>query len=100
VFIGQVAGMGERGTATGCPDRLTTRTRERHAAVRALRERGATIPAFAVNSGVDRRPARRLARAGQLEDLLGKPVRARVCSMLSSPNLRERFTAAHTEPPH
>ena len=77
--------------------RLVTRTCERYVAVQALRERGRTITAISRELGLDRRTARRFARAQNVEDLL---VKARTRGSLLDefkPYLHERFNAGHTD---
>jgi Transposase len=74
--------------------RLVVRTRERHAAVQALRERGRSITAISRGLGLDRRTARRFVRA---EHLL---VKARSHGSLLDafkPSLHERFNAGYTD---
>lgn len=77
--------------------RLVTRTRERYTAVQALRGRGRTITAISQELGLDRRTARRFARAAQVDDLLDK-ARSR-SSVLAEfkPYLNERFNSGHTD---
>jgi len=76
---------------------LVVRTRERYAAVQALRQRGRSITAIGRELGLDRRTARRFVRAEHVEDLLAK-VRSRE-SLLDAfkPYLHERFNAGHTD---
>lgn len=76
---------------------LMVRTRERYAAVQALRQRGRSITAIGRELGLDRRTARRFVRAEHVEDLLAK-ARSRE-SLLDAfkPYLHERFNAEHTD---
>ena len=76
---------------------LVVRTRERYAAVQALRQRGRSITAIGRELGLDRRTARRFVRAEHVEDLLAK-ARSRE-SLLDAfkPYLHERFNAGHTD---
>jgi transposase len=76
---------------------LTNRTRERHAAVSALRERGRTIAAIGRELGLDRRTVRRFARAERVEDLLGKAGPRESLLDVFKPYLHERFSAGHTD---
>jgi transposase len=92
-----LAGIGNCGTDSAvAPARLATRTRERHAAVHELRQRGATIAAISRELGLDRRTVRRFVRAGNVEELVGD--RGPRTSLLDAykPYLHERFTAGHT----
>ena len=76
---------------------LVVRTRERYAAVQALRERGRSITAIGRDLGLDRRTARRFVRAEHVEDLL-VTTRSRE-SVLDAFKLylHERFNAGHTD---
>ncbi len=78
------------------PARLATRTRERHAAVHQLRERGATIAAISRELGLDRRTVRRFVRTGNAEELLGQPGPRTSLLDAYKPYQHERFTAGHT----
>ena len=76
---------------------LVVRTRERYAAVAALRDRGRSITAISRELNLDRRTVRRFVRAEQVEDLL---VAARSRDSLLDafkPYLHERFNAGHTD---
>jgi len=76
---------------------LVVRTRERYAAVQALRAQGRSITAISRELDLDRHTARRFVRAEHLEDLLVK-ARSRD-SVLDAfkPHLHERFNAGHTD---
>lgn len=76
---------------------LVVRTRERYAAVQALREHGRSITAISRELGLDRRTARRFVRAETVDDLLVK-ARSRG-SLLDAfkPYLHERFNTGHTD---
>ena len=76
---------------------LVVRTRERYAAVQALRAQGRSITAISRELDLDRHTARRFVRAEHLEDLL-VTARSRD-SVLDAfkPHLHERFNAGHTD---
>ena len=94
----QVAEPAEQQTdALEIGGRLVTRTCERYVAVQALREQQRTITAISRELGLDRRTARRFARAQNVEELL---VKARTRGSLLDaykPYLHERFNTGHTD---
>ena len=76
---------------------LVVRTRERYAAVQALRQRGRSITAIGRELGLDRRTARRFVRAEHVEDLLAKAQSRESLLDAFKPYLHERFNAGHTD---
>jgi len=73
------------------------RTRERYAAAQALRERYRSSTAIGRELGLDRRTARRFARAEHVQDLLVKARSRQSLLDAFKPYLHERFNAAHTD---
>jgi transposase len=76
---------------------LVVRTRERYAAVQALRAQGRSITAISRELGLDRHTARRFVRAEHLEDLLVKAQSRDSVLDAFKPYLHERFNAGHTD---
>lgn len=87
---------GRGGDASSAPARLAARTRDRHAAVRELRERGTSIAAISRELGLDRRTVRRFVRTSNAEELLGNTGPRSSLLDAYKPYLQERFTAGHT----
>ncbi|MGW3472871.1 ISL3 family transposase [Saccharopolyspora sp. NPDC000995] len=80
---GYSAGVSEQEAAPDEPDatmpesvesRLVIRTRERYAAIQELVERGETISTISRQLSLDRKTVRRFARAGTVDELLGKAI--------------------------
>ncbi len=76
---------------------LVTRTRQRYAAVQALREQGKGIKAIMRELGLAKETVRRFARAASVEDLLAtaRDGRASVLDEFK-PYLHHRFNLGHT----
>ena len=80
--------------------RLVQRTLERYAAVQRLRGQGRSISAVGRELGLDRRTARRFARAKDVRSCWARPGPARACSMRSSPTCMSDSTRGTPTPPH
>ena len=76
---------------------LVVRTRERYAAVQALRAQGRSITAISRELDLDRHTARRFVRAEKVEDLLVKAQSRDSVLDAFKPYLHERFNAGHTD---
>jgi transposase len=83
--------------ACGRERRLVTRTRERYAEIRGRLDAGESLSAISRATGLDRKTVQRFARAGSIEELLGKATSRESKLDEFTPYLHQRWNEGVTD---
>jgi transposase len=83
--------------ACGRERRLVTRTRERYGEIRGRMDGGESLSAISRTTGLDRKTVQRFARAGSIEELLGKATSRESKLDKFTPYLHQRWNEGVTD---